>query len=251
MDKTLPIALRVAIQDLGAPAESLNWLMNDLYEWATAGIYVDLPCGTNGERHPGRVDVPTFDIHCDDSDPHTETVHFLWALTQPGPPPCTTAGPVLNNWAGVSIPYQMGTSTDDRRTMLALRHVVRTVQYLDAGVSPRYYWDWLEDGTLAETVLDMRRLARRHGKDLKDFRSGVLGALHNTPHADAFGDRAMQILTERLTNQARFEESRAKHREEARARSKKKRQTPTYRSKRFPFAGPPLPEWALDQHKRP
>lgn len=245
MDKTLPVALRLAAHDLGAPIESLNWLMEDFYEWATAGIYMDLPCA-NGERHPARVDVPSFDIHCDEADPHTETAHFLWALTQTGPPPCTSAGPVLNNWAGVSIPHQMGSSGDDRRTLLALRHVVRTVQYLDAGVSPRYYWDWLEDGTLAETVLALRRLARRHGKDINDYRSAVLGSLHNNSHADAFGDRAVQILSERFTNQARFEESRAKHRQDARARKKKQRQTPTDRSGRFGRKPTQLPNWAVN-----
>lgn len=176
----LPVVVVNAADRLGAPRQDWH-STDDLVGWVTTSLGFTMPCSPIDalrSRSAGAV------RHWVLADPRTEETvvapdptqspkrqastqekvdakHMLWALThtRDDGPPCEQAGWALATWVGTVHPGSMAPwapSSNDR--MRAVRTMLRTVQYVDAGLDLQANEGWLAIGVHSHVLSWVRDL---------------------------------------------------------------------------------------------
>lgn len=179
-DLRLPWVTQQAVFDLSAPWQEWR-TRQDLLGWAETRLRFRVACARGKHRiqvdpHTGRF---TDVFRTTGEREKTEAVHMLWALghDMPAPPPpCRTFETTLATWVGYAQPpHQNLWEPQWHGTMQALRTLVRTVQYLDAGLDLHAHQRWLELGITPATLADIRTHTTASGRP--DAEEALLDAL--------------------------------------------------------------------------
>lgn len=165
---TLPPQTRTALDRLDAP-RSLTTTAQ-VADWATEHLGFAFTCCLPGDgttrgavRHWVRVDPYTGATSTEPppTRPLTPTQvhridaeHTLWALAHPAPPPCTQVGVGLPDWVG-EHPGRLPIPKTLLPRMLAVRTVLRTVDWAAAGHDPAEYPGWFRLGATAANVTNL------------------------------------------------------------------------------------------------
>lgn len=157
----IPWVTQQALFDLSAPWQ--HWrTRQDMVAWAETRLRVRVGCVGGAHRiqvdpHTGRF-TDCFRTRAEREK--AEAAHMLWTLGHPvpaPPPPCRTFEPTLATWVGNAQPPNLSRWKPQwHGTMQALRTVVRTVQYLDAGIDLHAERRWLELGVTPATLTTIR-----------------------------------------------------------------------------------------------
>lgn len=157
----IPWVTQQALFDLSAPWQ--HWrVREDMVAWAETRLRFRVACVRGAHRiqvdpHTGRFsDV----FRTRPEREKAEAGHMLWTLGHPvpaPPPPCRIFEATLATWVGsAQPPNQSLWKPEWRGTMTALRALVRTVQYLDAGLDLHTNRRWLELGVTPATLSAVR-----------------------------------------------------------------------------------------------
>lgn len=197
---SLPVPYLLVRAAAALDAQSWEWRgLDDFIHWAETGLRISVSCCTrihpDTRRHYGWI------RHRIAFDPHTGTSHLvaqapsevekvaarhtLWTLSHSldSPPACERFAPVLADWVGPVHPGPQAPwarETADR--MLALRTVLRGVQYLDTGLGVQVSdghpnLRWLAMGAPPEVVFSTRTLLAEVGHARDEAR--VLGKVEH------------------------------------------------------------------------
>ena len=197
----LPRVTQEAVFTLSAPWHQWR-TQEDLVRWAERRLRFSVDCMLG--KHRVQVDPHTirFTDLFGSAEIRERTVaaHLLWTLRHPAPPPplpCRLFEHTLATWAGAYQP------TDRRRwnltwhqKMHALRAVIRTVQYLDAGLDLHAHQRWLELGATPDTVSWVRDHLQAY--DVPDAEGQVLDDLINLSAKDGSLRRQQRNPTQEL-----------------------------------------------------
>lgn len=176
----LPLLVACAADRLGAPRRDWD-TTDDLIGWVETSLGFTLPCcptdalrsrSVGAVRHWVRADPWTEETVAGPDPTHSlvrhastqatvEAKHMVWALTHTRDEgtSCVQAGAALATWVGLVHPGTMtpwAPSSNDR--MRAVRTMLRTGQYLNAGLDLHTHEDWLAVGVHPQVLVWIREL---------------------------------------------------------------------------------------------
>lgn len=176
----LPLVVACAADRVGAPRADWH-TVGDLVTWVETSLGFMLPCcavdplrsrSVGAVRHWVRVDPRTEQsvaTPAPDQSPtrlavtrdKVDAMHMMWALvhTRGDQPACVRVGEALATWVGQVHPGTMAPwAPSSNGRMQAVRTMMRTAQYIDAGLDLASHEGWLGMGVHPQTLTWVRDL---------------------------------------------------------------------------------------------